>query len=126
MKKTKLSVVVLVLLVVLVMSACGNNQQSKKDSDAEEKNEISSEENVESKTFTLEELAKYDGQNGNPAYVAVDGVVYDVSKIGAWKDGKHNGLTAGKDLTEEIKTMSPHGVSKLKSLDIVGTLEDKK
>ncbi len=124
MKKTKLSAVLLVLSFVLLMSACSNNQQSNKDSGSEVKSEISSEESIEAKIFTLEELAKYDGQNGNPAYVAVDGVVYDVTSIGAWKNGKHNGLTAGKDLTEEIKTMSPHGVSKLESLDIVGTLEE--
>ena len=37
------------------------------------------------KTFTLAQLAQYDGQNGQPAYVAVDGVVYDVtnSRMGA-------------------------------------------
>ena len=31
------------------------------------------------RTFTAEELAKYNGQNGQPAYVAIDGTVYDVS-----------------------------------------------
>ncbi|MCT6807216.1 MAG: steroid-binding protein, partial [Bombilactobacillus sp.] len=28
--------------------------------------------------FTKESLAKYDGKNGNPAYVAINGDVYDV------------------------------------------------
>lgn len=32
------------------------------------------------KTFTREELAKFNGQNGQPAYVAISGTVYDVSK----------------------------------------------
>ena len=72
--------------------------------------------------LTLEELAKYDGQNGNPAYIAVDGVVYDVSNVPQWKDGKHNGFTAGNDLTDAIRTKSPHGVSKLKNVPAVGTL----
>lgn len=31
------------------------------------------------KKFTREELAQYDGKNGNPAYVAYKGKVYDVS-----------------------------------------------
>ena len=31
------------------------------------------------KIFTKNELAQYNGQNGQPAYVAVQGVVYDVS-----------------------------------------------
>ena len=42
---------------------------------------------MEEKIFTEKELGKYDGQNGNPAYVAIDGVVYDVTNVSAWKDG---------------------------------------
>ncbi len=74
------------------------------------------------KTFTVEELAKFDGKNGNPAYVAVDGVVYDVSNVPQWKDGEHNGMKAGNDLTEQIKSQSPHGTSVLKELPVVGKL----
>lgn len=33
------------------------------------------------KTFTPNELAKYNGQNGQPAYVAYKGIVYDVSNV---------------------------------------------
>jgi len=74
------------------------------------------------KVFTLEELEKYDGKDENPAYVAVDGVVYDVSNSSAWRRGEHNGFQAGNDLTDEIKNISPHGVSKLKNLTVVGKL----
>ena len=73
--------------------------------------------------LTLEELAKYDGQNGQPAYVAVDGIIYDVSNVEPWKGGKHNGFTAGKDLTNEIKTISPHGISKLALVPKVGKIK---
>lgn len=52
--------------------------------------------------FTLEELKKYNGKNGNPSYVAVNGKVYDVSKSPLWKSGEHNGLKAGNDLTKDI------------------------
>ena len=62
----------------------------------------------EEKEFTVEELEKYNGENGNPAYVAIEGVVYDVSKIPAWKTGKHFGLTAGQDLSEQFE--SCHGI----------------
>jgi len=44
------------------------------------------------KTFTTTELAEFDGRNGHPAYVAVKGVVYDVSNVPQWKGGKHHGL----------------------------------
>ena len=37
------------------------------------------------------DLAKYNGQNGNPAYVAVNGKVYDVTDSPAWTGGEHHG-----------------------------------
>ncbi len=79
--------------------------------------------NLSEKTFTIEELATYTGQDGNPAYIAVDGIVYDVTNISQWRNGIHNGFEAGRDLTEEIKTISPHGVSKLKGVPVVGKLQ---
>jgi predicted heme/steroid binding protein len=79
----------------------------------------------EQKVFTLKELAQYDGNNGKPAYVAVYGIVYDVSKVAAWAGGKHFGLTAGKDLTKEFN--SHHGViKKLNSIPKVGILTGSK
>lgn len=77
----------------------------------------------EMRTFTLEELSQYNGKDGQPAYVAVDGVVYDVTNVEAWKDGNHKmGLTAGNELTEEITNQSPHGLKVLEGLPIVGEL----
>lgn len=63
------------------------------------------------KQFTLEELSQYNGSNGKPAYVAVDGIVYDLSKVEPWAGGKHFGLIAGKDLTSEFN--SHHGIKKV-------------
>ncbi|WP_290068715.1 cytochrome b5 domain-containing protein, partial [Lactobacillus intestinalis] len=45
--------------------------------------------------FTLEELKKYNGKNGNPAYIAVNGKVYDVTNNPHWKNGEHHGYEAG-------------------------------
>lgn len=75
----------------------------------------------EEREFTLEELAQYDGSNGKPAYVAVDGIVYDLSNVSAWAEGMHFNLTAGKDLTEQFN--SCHGMSTLKTLPKVGVLK---
>ena len=72
--------------------------------------------------LTLDQLKQYDGKNGNPAYVAVDGIIYDVTNVKAWRNGEHNGYSAGNDLTDIIKNKSPHGVKNLEGLPIVGKL----
>lgn len=72
-------------------------------------------------SLTAAELAAYNGQNGKPAYVAVNGAIYDVTNVPQWKNGTHQGYTAGKDLTNEI-AKAPHGNSVLKDLPVVGKL----
>ena len=73
-------------------------------------------------TFTLAELAKFNGINGKKAYIAVDGKVYDVTNHPMWKLGKHFGYKAGKDHSKAI-LKSPHGKSKLSEVPLVGTLK---
>ncbi|WP_321382085.1 cytochrome b5 domain-containing protein [Trichococcus shcherbakoviae] len=75
------------------------------------------------KNFTLDELAQYDGKNGNDAYVAVEGIVYDVTNAAKWQNGNHYGVQAGTDCTTAI-SRSPHGTSVLDGLSIVGTLAE--
>lgn len=73
--------------------------------------------------FTLEELSKYDGSSGNKAYVAVDGVVYDVTYNAAWAAGTHFGLKAGRDFSKEIA--SCHDKEKIiKGLIPIGVLRN--
>lgn len=52
------------------------------------------------KEFTLDELSQYDGKNGRRAYVAIEGIVYDVSNELIFRKVKNIGVIAGKDLTE--------------------------
>ena len=54
------------------------------------------------RVFTLEELSQYDGKEGRRAYVAVSGVVYDVTDKLRWSGGNHFGLIAGRDLSVEF------------------------
>ncbi|MBC2396976.1 steroid-binding protein [Clostridium tetanomorphum] len=76
----------------------------------------------QTKEFTLEELSKYDGAVGNPAYVAINGVVYDVSYEAAWGGGSHFGLLAGNDLTAQFNGC--HGnIDILKNLLKVGIIK---
>ena len=58
------------------------------------------------KTFTKTQLAKFDGRNGNAAYVAYEGIVYDVSS--KWEDGEHHGIKAGMDITSQLDNCSFH------------------
>ena len=71
--------------------------------------------------FTLAELSEYDGRDGAPAYVAVNGVVYDVTNNSVWRGDTHFGLTPGRDLTSEFQTCHP-GAMVLTRLPIVGYL----
>lgn len=78
----------------------------------------------ETQTFTREELAAYDGQDGRQAYIAIDGIVYDVTLVAEWGNKMHAGrFTAGKDYSEEIKN-APHGVDKLLKAVKIGVLAD--
>ncbi len=72
--------------------------------------------------LTLEELAYYDGKEGRPAYIAVEGKIYDVTDSSFWSGGNHNGYAAGQDLTYEIINVSPHGISNLSRVPQVGIL----
>jgi predicted heme/steroid binding protein len=60
--------------------------------------------------FTERELQDYNGERGQPAYVAYDGVVYDVSECPKWRTGLHEQLHfAGVDLTRSLPK-APHTV----------------
>ncbi|RCX19486.1 putative heme/steroid binding protein [Anaerobacterium chartisolvens] len=73
-------------------------------------------------TFTLQELSRFDGKGGNPAYVAVNGIVYDVTNNATWAAATHFGLTAGKNLTNEFASCHA-GQPILSKLRAVGKLE---
>lgn len=68
--------------------------------------------------MTQAQLKANDGQNGHKAYVALNGKVYDVSKVDEWKGGKHyKGMVAGTDLSSNIH-LSPHGPGIVNDLNL--------
>lgn len=73
------------------------------------------------RVFTHEELAKFNGKSGNPAYVAVNGTVYDVTDNAAWAAASHFGLMAGNDLTGQFASCHT-GQPILNKLKVVGKL----
>lgn len=52
--------------------------------------------------ITPDQLAQNDGRNGTPAYVAVNGTVYNMTDVPSWAAATHFGMMAGQDLTEEF------------------------
>ena len=78
----------------------------------------------ELEVFTISELSKYDGTSGNLAYIAVNGIIYDVTNNPAWAAATHFGLKAGKDVTAAFA--SCHANQKILSkLKPVGRLQDE-
>ncbi len=81
---------------------------------------------AETGTFTVDGLARFDGKNGSRAYVAVDGVVYDLTGSAFWKDGEHSscdlGAMAGRDLSDMIKQAPARMRAALEGMPVVGTL----
>lgn len=71
--------------------------------------------------YTQEQLAQFNGKGGKPAYVVVDGVIYDVTDNAAWAAATHFGLTAGKDLTGAFASCHG-GQAILNKLKAVGRL----
>jgi predicted heme/steroid binding protein/uncharacterized membrane protein len=75
------------------------------------------------KSYTAEELAQANGEDGKITLVAVEGKVYDVSASKRWGRGEHmKRHRAGMNLTNDIKA-APHGLEVLERFEVVGLYE---
>jgi len=99
-------------------SAAANSQNTASDNPATPTEDIN-QNTADDTIFTVTELAKYNGQNGTAAYIAVDGTVYDVSTL--FINGQHHGCRAGTDATAEF--YDEHSKSILKGYPVVGTYQ---
>jgi predicted heme/steroid binding protein len=75
----------------------------------------------ETKKITKSELSKFNGKNGNPAYVGYKGKVYDVTESSQWSEGNHLGHEAGIDFTESME-FAPHADDVIERFKAIGTL----
>jgi predicted heme/steroid binding protein len=121
-------IITTILGLSLIITGCSGNQQknqniTKLNTKTAVPNKIST---TQQRTFTLDELKKYNGKNGNPAYVAVNGVVYDVTNSRLWKNGLHddcsNSTYAGADFSQLINS-SPHGAGIMRRMPVIGKLK---
>lgn len=135
----KTSMIVLVLIYLSFLIGFGYIEIFYKNNKTEESIKTTSEQNVENssqdqsatqtssqaqpesteKVFTISELAKYNGQNGMPAYVAVDGVVYELSTV--FINGGHYSHFAGQELTNAF--YREHAKSQISKYPVVGILK---
>ncbi len=72
----------------------------------------------------LEELARYNGREGKPVYIAHQGKIYDVSNSALWKTGTHmKRHHSGMDLTTDIGG-APHGPEVFERYQQVGVVKE--
>ena len=72
--------------------------------------------------LTKDELRRYNGKDGAPAFVGCNGKVYDMSNSFHWKHGRHQAMhSAGADLTSSL-SQAPHGEDMFDRVPIVGVL----
>jgi predicted heme/steroid binding protein/uncharacterized membrane protein len=77
---------------------------------------------TEKRPFSLAELKGFDGKEGRPAYVALKGKVYDITKSKLWKGGGHmDRHLAGDDLSTSLIN-APHSQEVFMKFPIVGEL----
>jgi membrane-associated progesterone receptor component len=59
--------------------------------------------------FTLEELRTFDGRNGKAIYIALQGIVFNVSSsVSFYGEGGAYAILAGRDASRALATMSLH------------------
>lgn len=76
------------------------------------------------RNFTHDELAQYDGLGGRPAYIGVQGNVYDVSTVPEWQGAEVHGNVFGHDLSDVTYQEAAKKYSPVSKLPVIGKLVD--
>jgi predicted heme/steroid binding protein len=71
--------------------------------------------------ITRAQLALRNGQDKPEVWVALNGIVYDVTASRLWRSGKHYEHWAGQDLTDELKD-APHNANVFDKFRPIGKL----
>ncbi len=142
-KKAKiLSIILLLIASVLYLSACNQSEEAADkvpdnsgssetaetttDDEALEQSEEPEkpEKDSDKNGLTMEDIAYYDGKEGRPAYIVIEGVIYDVTNVTHWAEGTHFGFEAGTDMTDALDVEAPHEADLLKEAEVVGKIKN--
>lgn len=131
MLKKLMVVLALFALLASFFAGCGGDGETATEPEKEvvDGEEVVVEEPDDSvMSFTLAELAEFDGKDGSPAYVAVDGTVYDVTGSSQWPEGDHTpcdlDAVAGKDLSNVLEEAPARMRALIEAMPVVGTLQE--
>ena len=72
-------------------------------------------------SYTKAQLALRNGQDKPQIWIALNGLIYEVSSSRLWRDGKHYEHWAGQDLTDELAD-APHNENVFDKFDPIGKL----
>jgi len=72
-------------------------------------------------TYTKNQLALRNGQDKPEIWVALHGLIYNVTDSRLWRNGKHYEHWAGQDLTDELKD-APHTEAVFEKFTLIGRL----
>jgi len=73
--------------------------------------------------YTRAQLALRNGQDKPEVWVALNGLIYNVSISRLWRNGKHYEHWAGQDLTDELKD-APHTEKVFDKFTVIGRLKE--
>jgi predicted heme/steroid binding protein len=74
--------------------------------------------------YTRNQLALRNGQDKPQIWIALNGIIYDVTTSRLWRDGKHYEHWAGQDLTHELKD-APHTENVFDKFKPIGRLKQE-
>ena len=73
--------------------------------------------------YSKNQLALRNGQDKPEIWVALHGIIYDVTSSRLWKNGKHYEHWAGQDLTKELED-APHTEKVFDKFKVIGKLKE--
>ena len=76
---------------------------------------------IELPLYSKAQLALRNGQDKPQIWVALHGMIYEVTASRLWRDGKHYEHWAGQDLTDELKD-APHTEKVFEKFKVIGKL----